>query len=212
MGLKQWAYEELCEGRIMKAPSPTFDLTEIKRQEPTCYLGWAPLKVDKMGNLQEIPLSTVPGILIMPNQSYGQYIEGKRFDRYDNVQRSSSMGQEVAITMLFSVYEPGMRLPGFVDSAGDMGQGIDTTLIVEGTEQGLLTLTSWMDDCLQKLLGQKEIRHTDMALQESSLTYSLYTEGGYVSDKRPIYYGYINMSFYTYANEEYNPDIQDLLF
>ena len=83
-GLKQWAYHELCEGRVMKAPAANMDIGTIQRQEPPVYLAWAPARMDSTGNLQEIPLSTVPGILIMPNQTYAKYMEEKRFDRYNN--------------------------------------------------------------------------------------------------------------------------------
>lgn len=210
-GLKSWVYKELCEGREMKAPAPGLDISVIATQEPTCYLGWAPLRVDNAGNLTEIPLSTVPGILIMPNQAYAKYIEGKRFDRYNNVNRNLDMGQNLAICMLFAVYEPGVRLPGFAESAGEMGAGLDITRMIEGTEQGLFTLMNWMDDCISKLLGQKIIPHTDLGVQEDTVTYSLYAERDYVMDKRPIYYGFVNVNFTCNVNEEPNAEIERLL-
>lgn len=210
-GLKSWAYRELCEGRQMKAPAENMDIGVINRQEPTVYLAWAPSRMDKAGNLKEIPLSTVPGILIMPNQTYAKYMEEKRFDRYNNVHRPQEMGQHLAVSILFSVYEPGIRLPGFVDSVGENGMGLDASLILEGTEQGLFTLMSWMDDCMGKLLGQKMIPKTDLFVQEDTVTYSLYTDQSYVVDRRPIYYGFVNVVFGCYANEEINPDIERLL-
>lgn len=210
-GLKNWTYKELCKGRMMKAPAENMDIGTINRQEPPVYLAWAPARMDKAGNLKEIPLSTVPGILIMPNQTYAKYMEEKRFDRYNNVHRPQEMGQHLAVSILFSVYEPGVRLPGFVDSVGEKGVGLDTSLILEGTEQGLFTLMNWMDDCMEKLLGQKMIPKTDLFVQEDTVTYSLYTDQSYVVDRRPIYYGFVNVVFGCHVNEGYNPDIEKLL-
>lgn len=210
-GLKNWTYKELCKGRVMKAPAENMDIGTINRQEPTVYLAWAPARMDKAGNLKEIPLSTVPGILIMPNQTYAKYMEEKRFDRYNNVHRPQEMGQHLAVSILFSVYEPGIRLPGFVDSVDKNGKGLDTSLILEGTEQGLFTLMNWMDDCMERLLGQKMIPKTDLFVQEDTVTYSLYTDQSYVVDRRPIYYGFVNVVFGCHVNEVYNPDIEKLL-
>lgn len=210
-GLKKWVYSELCQGREMKAPAENMDIGVIKRQEPTCYLAWAPTRVDNMGQIKEIPFSTVPGVLIMPNQAYAKYMEEKRFDRYNNVHRPHEMGQHVAVSILFSVYEPGIRLPGFIESVGENGKGLDKSLILEGTEEGFFTLMNWMDDCMDKLLGQKMIPKTDMFVQEDTVTYSLYTDQEYVVDRRPIYYGFVNAVFSCYAEEAHNPEIENLL-
>ena len=210
-GLKNWTIEELCKGRIMKAPAENMDISVIKRQEPTCYLAWAPSRLDKTGIPKEIPLSTVPGILIMPNQAYAKYMEEKRFDRYNGIHRPQEMGQNLAVSILFSVYEPGIRLPGFIGSVGEKGQGLDTTLILEGTEQGLFTLMNWMDDCMDKLLSTKIIPKTDLFLQDETVTYSLYTDQSYVVDRRPIYYGFVNAVFNCYADDGINPEIEKLL-
>ena len=210
-GLKAWVIKELCEGREMKAPAENMDIGVIRTQEPKCFLAWAPSRVDQAGNVLEEPLSTVPGIIIMPNQAYAKYMEEKRFDRYNDVHRPKDMGQQVGVSVLFSVYEPGVRLPGFVDSVGEKGQGLNTEPILEGTEQGLMTLMNWMDDFMQKILGQRLIPKTDLALMEETMTYSLYTDQKYVVDRRPIYYGFVNVVFRCYANEEYNEDIEELL-
>ena len=138
--LKAWAKKNLCEGRQMKAPAPNMNIAEIVEQEPQCYVGWAPARMDSTGMLREDPYSVVPGIIIMPSPAYAKYTEEKRFDRYNNIHRPQEMGSHLAVSMLFSVYEPGVRLPGFVDSVGEGGQGLDMSLLMEGTEQGLFTL------------------------------------------------------------------------
>lgn len=210
-GLKNWVQKELCDGRIMKAPGPNMDITEIVTQEPKCYLAWAPGRMDQTGRIREDTVSVVPGIQIMPNQSYAKYMEEKRFDRYNNVHRPSMMGQHLGVSILFSVYEPGIRLPGFVDSVGENGNGLDMSLILEGTEQGFMTLINWMDDCIEALLGQKMIPKTDLWVEEETVTFSLYTDQNYVVDRRPVYYGFVNVSFGCHADEGANPVIDKIL-
>lgn len=210
-GLKKWVEENLCAGRVMKAPAPNGAINEIVRQEPRCYLGWAPARKDTTGFLIEDPSSVSPGIIVMPKQAYAKYMEEKRFDRYNNVHRPSLMGSHLSVDILFSVYEPGTRLPGFIDSAGDRGQGLDMSLIMEGTEQGLMTLVDWMDDCKEALLRDKLIPGTDLSVEEESITYSLYTDQSYVVDRRPIYYGFVSAVFNGYADQGANPSTNQLL-
>lgn len=211
LGLKRWAIKNLCTGREMKAPAPNQNLGEIVRQEPRCYLGFAPARADSTGRLQEDPVSVCPGIIIMPNSSYAKYMEEKRFDRYNNVHRPSMMGSHLGVSILFSVYEPGIRLPGFIDSVGEHGQGLDMSLMLEGTEQGLFTLLEWMDDCKEGLLRDKMIPGTDLSVEEETLVYSLYTDQSYVVDRRPIYYGFVNVSFNGYADQGANPSTNQYL-
>ena len=209
--LKKWLTTELCEGREMKAPAPNMNIGEIVRQEPKVYLAWAPARLDSTGQLREDPASVCPGIIVMPNQSYGKYMEEKRFDRYNNVHRPPDMGQHLSVSILFSVYEPGIRLPGFIESVGKNGQGLDMSLIKEGTEQGLFTLVDWMDDCMEALLRDRSIPGTDLFLEENTMTYSLYTDQSYVTDRRPIYYGFINVTFGCYASEGVNSEVKNML-
>ena len=68
-----------------------------------------------------------------------------------------------------------------------------------------------MDDCIELLLGQKMIPHTDLFLDEATTTYSLYTDQSYVVDRRPIYYGFVNATFGCYAEEGQNPAIENYL-
>lgn len=209
--LKAFLYENLCQGRQMKAPAPQMKIDQIVNQEPKVFLAWAPARMDQSGILHEDTASVVPGIILMPNQSYAKNMEEKRFDRYNNVHRPPEMGQQLSVSVLFGVYEPGIRLPGFSENAEARGKGLDMTRILEGTEEGLFTLTNWMDDCMTLLLGQKMIPHTDLVLDEATVTYSLYTDQSYVVDKRPIYYGFINATFQCYAEEGQNPSIEQYL-
>lgn len=211
IGLKNWAIRELCEGRPMKTPAPNMDITKITYQIPKCCLAWAPTRLDRSGTFQADTLSVCPGIIIMPDQSYAKHIEEKRFDRYNNVHRPPDLGQHLAVSILFSVYEPGIRLPGFSESAGEGGMGLDIALIQEGTEEGLFALYDWMDDCMQGLLRDRSIPGTDLFLEEETMAYSLYTDQSYVVDRRPIYYGFVNATFQCYAEKGANSAVRELL-
>ncbi len=208
-GIRNWVYENLCKGREMKACPPDMDITKIVHQEPKCFLAWQPTRPDQTGRLSPDPISAVPSILVMPNLSKGKFMEERRFDRYNNVHRPKELGQTLSISMLFSVYEPGVRLPGFIESARN--GPYDMSKLEEGTEQGLFTLLNWMDDCLEGLLAAQFIPQTDLFLNEESLYYSLYTDQSFVVDKRPIYYGFVNCEFNGYANDGNNSSMKKLL-
>ena len=210
-GLRDWITRELCEGREMKAPSQDMDITKFILREPKCYLGWQPTRPEHSMYTEEEAFSVCPGILVMPSAAQAKYTEEKRFDRYGNIHRVQELGQGLNVSILFSVYEPGVRLPGFVTMDDSGKKSIDMSRINDGTEQGLFTLTNWMDDCVMKLLGTKVIPHTDLFLLEANLAYSLYSDQNYVTDKRPIYYGFVNAEFKGYAEEGVNEDIDDLL-
>ncbi len=200
--LKGWAEKNLCVGRIMKAPADDFDITQIITKEPKVYLAWAPMEINKAGGYVEtIVAKTVPSIIIMPKASNAKVVEEKRFDRYSGVHRPKDLGNQLTVDILFSVYEPGTRMPGFIDSGNDKGEGLDVSLFLEGTEQGLFTLLNWMDDAVTILLRDLCIPGTDLLLNEETVIKSLYTDQAYVTDRRPIYYGFINCTFGGYSNE-----------
>lgn len=210
-GLKAWVQRELCEGRKMKAPADGGDILKIVTQEPQCYIGWPPMFNRRTVDIDGDPMSSVcPGIVIMPNFGYAGYTEEERFDRYSNIIRPNELGQDFNVQLLFCVWEPGVRLPGFIDSA-ERPEGYDYSRFMEGTEQGIFTLTDWMDDCVSKMLGEKIIPGTDLSLQRRNTTYSLYTDQNYIVDKRPLFYAFVNAAFKGYDNEAVNPDIEAIL-
>ena len=207
--LADWTYKTVCQGRQMKTPAPGLDMTKIVRQEPKVFIGYYPTRPDQTTLADDDVLNTAPSILLMPTQSYVKYMEEQRFDRYNGVHRPKELGQALSIQALFSVYEDGGRLPGFIDKAE---QGTtDLTLMKEGTKEGLFTLLNWMDDFKDALLGQKMIPHTDLFVNESSMTYSPWTDQKYLNDKRSLYFGFVNVTFQCYAEEKPNPDYQKYL-
>lgn len=206
--LKKYVYDNLCKGRQMKTPAKDGDFSRIVRAEPKCYLGFYPTRPDESYGAEEDALNTAPSILIMPCGGYVKNMEEQRFDRYNNIHRPKQMGQSLTVQVLFTVYEDGIRLPGFVDGA-ETGE-YDMTLIREGTENGLMTLLNWMDDFDDLLLSAKFIPGTDLSLIEQEMKYETYSDQKYIKDDRPLYQGVSTVTFKCYA-EEYNPEIENLL-
>ena len=199
LALKKWTYETVCKGRTMKCPGEGMDITDLKRQEPQVFLGWQPARPDETGVLQIDPLNVCPGILISPTVGNVKYIESKRFDRYNDIHRTKAMGQWLNVSVMFSVYEPGTRLPGFIDAAENEGM-LDLTKLVDGTEEGLFTLYGWMDDFKDALIATQTIPGSDLFLDDIQMTYGPLMDQNYIVDKRPIYYGFINANFCCYAD------------
>ncbi|MBQ8708516.1 MAG: hypothetical protein IJ523_10555 [Succinivibrionaceae bacterium] len=194
----------------MKTPAPNMDITKIVRQEPRVFIGYYPMRSDQTQWAEEDVLNTAPSVLLMPTQAPVKYMEEERFDRYNGVHRPQQLGQALSIQALFSVYEDGVRMPGFVAKAEDEGF-YDMSLIKEGTKEGLFTLLDWMDDFKDALLGQKMIPHTDLFVRESSMSYGLWADQKYINDKRSLFYGFVNVTFQCYAEEKPNEDYQSLL-
>ena len=72
-------------------------------------------------------------------------------------------------------------------------------------------MMDWMDDCKEALLAAKFIPNTDLFVRDETAVYSLYTDQSFVVDKRPIFYGFVNVEFGCYAEEGVNPSIEDYL-
>lgn len=193
--LKKWTYNTICAGREMKAPGQ--NIADIVRQEPQVRIVFDPARPTQKG-LMELE-SVTPGILLMLNRGNGKYEEERRFDRYNGVRRPQSLGQQFSVSALFSVYEPGVRQRGFVDSweAGNP----DYSLVTEATEQGLETVLNWMDEMRQNLINSHIIPGTDMTVNDESICYELFSDQNYNTDKRPIYYGFVHVVFDCYADD-----------
>ena len=199
---------ELCQGREMKCPKPATgqngkygpNITDFTYTKPRVFIGWQPMRPDDPGGIYETdPYSAAPGITIMPTLSYVRYVEEKRFDRFNKFHRTQDMGQRPRFQMLFCVYEPGVRLPGFADSLDAQTQAMN--LFKDGTEAGMETLVNWMDDANELLLRHRTIPETDLILQDDNFTYGLFTDQEYIVDRRPYYYGFLNVEFAGFASK-----------
>lgn len=202
---REFFYNELCVGREFKAPvfkgnnrhAP--DITDFTMAEPRVFIGFQPTKPNMPGDiLSTDPYSVCPALTIMPNPGYARYVQEHRFDRYQNIHRSQDMGQSAYWCILFAIYEPGVRLPGFADSM-ESGKG-DMSKLKDGTDAGMMTLLNWMDDGIELILRERTIPGTDLALEDDNFMYSLYTDQSFVVDRRPYYYGFLNVEFKGYAS------------
>lgn len=210
--LRKFVQEKVCDGRLMKTPARDRDgredIMQIARQEPVACLGFYPMRPDSSGILRSDPLNVCPGILISQIPDLVKYVESERFDRYSDIRRTQELGQWLNINFLFSIYEPGIRLPGFVQSAAT---GLDMSKFVEGTEEGVLTLADWIDDLKDELVAVSAIPGTDLIVSEKSITYGPLIESGYIADKRPIFYGNINVRFQCSSDHKDNKTIDQYL-
>lgn len=197
--LQAFFQKELCDGRLLKMPPKDQSILDVQTTEPKVFLAWQPLNPNTPGRFENGDAYTVcPSITIMPAGGYLRNNPEQRFDRYSGFHRPQEMGQTLRLTILFSVYEPGNRLPGFVDS---MKNGRpDMTLLQDGTEAGLFTLFNWTDDAMELVLRERAIPGTDMILEDASAVYSLYTDQSYIVDKRPLYYGFMNLEYRCFAS------------
>lgn len=204
---KEWIYREICQGRdwykIPKNnPKDGYgpDIYDFTKGEPQVFLAWQPMKPDEPGLFAGTdPQNVAPSITIMPTQGYIRYMEEKRFDRYSHIIRPQDMGQTIGMQFLFTVYEPGVRYPGFATEK-DEKKGARMELLKDGTEAGLMTLCNWMDDLSELLLRERNVPETDLILNDDRAVHSLYTDQNYVVDRRPYYYGFINVDWYCFAS------------
>lgn len=211
--LRDWTYKQVCRGRRMKVPPPGYNITQWNEPaEPSVFIGYAPSRPDETGTLvKPDPLFVAPAITLMLDSSMAAYMEDKRFDRYNNVHRPKVYGQQMNIQALFSVYEDGIRMPGFIDRVESDSEDFDMSLIKEGTEEGYFTLLNWMDDFKRALLEAQYIPGTDMLVNEESIVYTMREDQKYMTDNRPMYNGFVNVQFYCYVEHGQNPELQDIL-
>lgn len=207
LALKQWMEDTVCKGRVLKAPDPRGDITKIRETEPKVYLGFWPTRPETGYQETENLASICPAILIAPNTANVKCVEEKRFDTYNGVHRPQAFGQWLNVSILFVTYEPGIRLPGFLKEDGK----VDFTRMMEGSEQGLFTLMDWIDDCNAALIAQGTIPNSDLIVNDVSMEYGPYIQSDYIADKRPLFYGFINVKFQCFANDKNNSSIDQYL-
>ena len=211
--LRDWTYEQVCKGRKFKVPPPNMDITKYNEPtEPSVFIGYAPMRKDETGTLERVdPLFVAPAITLMLDTSAAAYMEDKRFDRYNNVHRPKAFGQQMNIQALFSVYEDGVRMPGFIDKVEKNPNDFDMSLVKEGTEEGYFRLLNWMDDFKNALLEAQVIPNTDLYVNEESIVYTMREDQKYMTDNRPMYNGFVNVQFFSYVERGQNKQIRQIL-
>jgi len=212
--LQEWTYNACCKGRKMKTPPPNQDITKyLDKREPSIFLNFMPMRAEQDRSIAGVnPPSVAPSITLLLDNSMGKYMEDKRFDTYNKVHRQKVFGQQFNVQALFSVYEDGVRQPGFIDRVEANPEDFDMSLIREGTREGLFTLLNWMDDYRDALIATKVIPNSDMYVNEESIIYTLREDQKYPSDNRPMFYGVVNVSFNCYSEHQaINEEIRSIL-
>lgn len=206
--MREWMRKELCEGKRFKIPVPKTgkngvygpDIIDFTEGEPRVFIGFQPLRPDEPGKYDPTdPYSVCPAITIMPGASLVRNTPEHRFDRYNHIIRSQDMGQSCNVQILFSIYEPGVRLPGFAHSYEEGSP--DLGLLQDGTDEGLAALLNWMDDAKELLLRERSVPGTDLMLDDDNLIRALYTDQEYVVDRRPLFHGFLNVQFKGFASK-----------
>ncbi len=202
-GLKNWCEKELCRGRLMKAPADDGDLKKWAWVEPKCFINYYPVLTPS--DFSEFYVA--PSILICQGLGRIKFTEEEKYDQYRSISRPQELGQSLPVTLIFSVYDQGTRLPGFIPQLRE--GNFDEDLIVEGTQAGMETLNRWMDEAMRKLIGQGHVPGTDLFLNRKieDGCYGPLQEAHYVKDMRPSYIGLIQAEYNCYAEEEPSEEI-----
>ena len=202
---RDWVFREICEGKEFKVPKNNAtdgygpDICDFTMGEPQAFIAWQPMRPNDPGQLiSNDPYNVAPAITIMPTQGFIHYLEEKRFDRYNKIIRPQDMGQSLGMQFLFTIYDPGVRLPGLEESL--KSKHPDMSLLKDGTESGLMTLVNWMDDLMELVLRERNVPETDLVLDDENSVFSLYMDQNYIVDRRPYYFGFVNVNWRCYAN------------
>lgn len=180
--LQTWVIDNLCKGKRMKTPGET-DFS-VEYTEPRCFVGLYPWTLNEASEY-----NVAPSILIIPDVSKAKDVRIKSYDQSDNIGRPQNLGAQLNLRLVFCVYDPGDRTAELKTSQNPY------TDILEGDNGGFFTLTDWLDECMEKLLQANSIPGCDLFLYEDTITWAPMTEGEAILDRRPLYYGILQLGF-----------------
>lgn len=166
----------------MKTPGET-DFS-VEYTEPRCFVGLYPWTLNEASEY-----NVAPSILIIPDVSKAKDVRIKSYDQSDNIGRPQNLGAQLNLRLVFCVYDPGDRTAELKTSQNPY------TDILEGDNGGFFTLTDWLDECMEKLLQANSIPGCDLFLYEDTITWAPMTEGEAILDRRPLYYGILQLGF-----------------
>jgi len=195
---QKWVTKNLCEGKSMKTPGET-DFSVVYT-EPRCFVALYPWTLNEAS-----AYSVAPSILIIPDASKGKDIRGKSYDQSEGVNRPQNLGAQLNLNLIYCVYDPGDRTAELKITQNPY------TDILEGNNGGFYTMTDWIDETMEKLLQAQTIPGSDLFLYEDSLTWFPLTEGETILDRRPLYYGVLQVGFGGEAQRRQGKDIKQLL-
>lgn len=195
---QDWVYQNLCKGRSMKTPGDT-DFSVVYT-EPRCFVALYPWQLNEASEY-----NVAPSILIIPDVSKGKDVRVKSYDQSEGVARPQNLGAQLNLKLIYCVYDPGERTAELKESQNPYKD------ILEGDNGGFYTLTDWLDESMEKLMQVQSIPGSDLFLYEDSLTWTPMTEGEAILDRRPLYYGILQIGFGGEAQRRQGDTIKKLL-
>ena len=211
--LAAWTDKTVCRGHLFKQEPKDRDITNFEEKvEPAVYIAYTPKRYDESNAMELIERleSAAPSIIIMPTASHVKYVEPQRFDQYKGIHRPKEMGQELNVQVLFTLYEDGVRLPGFIEKYERTGE-FDISLVREGTQEGLQALLDWMDEFKDAMLVQQIVPNSDLILSEDDFNWGMRTNQNSIADDRPLYFGLFNIGFNCVAEYRLSEEISAIL-
>jgi hypothetical protein len=199
LAMQKWTQENLCKGRSMKTQAE--DDCTVAYTEPRCHLFLYPRGLETS---EDAPYRSAPSILITPTFSWAKQVDEQRFDKYNNVYRNPTMGGQLNVQFVFSIYEPGTRN----ENAQESGSPLD---IASENQAGFVTLLDWMDELQAHLKAMQVFPGTDMFVWEKSIGYTLRTVQESIADDRPYYLGFVTCSLGHHAHQVPNVEVNALL-
>lgn len=209
--LRDWVYENCCKGRQMKTPVPRGRDYDVKWAEPNCFGGDNyPARARDIKN----PYSVAPSILIT-GVSFKPYAETSEYlDSRQKVSRPKNVGSTITLNLIHAVYDPGERMT-VRQKENAQGEPIqdgdphEMLLTDEAMDTGSMILWQWMEDTASAIHAALSI--AGMTVKDDSIIIEPLTENESVSDRRPVYFGVVQVTLIGLNREMQSPELSALL-
>lgn len=208
LALKEFVYETVCKGKQFKTQGFNerggADDYKVEYKEPEVFIGLYPRNKNRNSNERNDPSRVAPSVLIIPRLNYSGKFKEARFDNYEGINRSKEIAGVFSVQFLFCMYDTGKR-------------NADTSItrkaedIEDNTEQAVLNLIGWIEELSKQIMGLSQIPNTDLFVYKDSVCWSTLNSDDSVADHRPLYYGYLTVSFGHKTNKVNDKKIEELL-
>lgn len=190
----------------MKTPVLRGKDYDIEYKEPECFLGnYYPMMVS---NVKE-PYKIAPSILIMTGGGLAAGETEEYLDSRQGISRPKEVGATLNVQLIHVIYDPGERTGVLKeDGSADPHEAFKWD---NERDEGSLFLMDWMDDTQAALLGADSIPGCDLIVKRSTVGWEPLKENGAVADRRPLYLGFVSVTFEAPTREKDNDIINDLL-
>lgn len=203
--LREWTFTRCCEGRSMKTPVARGSDYDIAWAEPRCFLGSYPPWAQNPREEYKV----APSILILTGGGLAAGETDEYIDSRSGISRPKDIGATLTVQLIHALYEPGERTGVRKDDGrADPREALQRN---EEADEGHLALIDWMDDTMAALIGADAIPDTDLIVNRKTVGFELLKENGALADRRPLYLGFVTVTFSALTRADDNPIIDDLL-